>query len=201
MAGETAARRRSALALVLLALLAEEPMHPYRMQRLIKQRGKDQIANVAQRNSVYQTIDRLLRGGLIAVRETERDERRPERTVYELTEDGRETLTSWIRTMLSTPAREFPEFPSALASVMLLDPKDVLAQLTIRADHLAEVLATPESPVDLPRLFMLDDEYKRAMAEAELRWTRSVLDDLRTGDLTWSDTWLREISAANEPAE
>jgi hypothetical protein len=31
------------------------------MQTLIKERGKDQIANVAQRNSVYQTIAALKR--------------------------------------------------------------------------------------------------------------------------------------------
>jgi DNA-binding PadR family transcriptional regulator len=53
-------RPRSPLAMVLLALLAEEPMHPYRMQQLIKGRGKDKIANVARPNSVYQTIDRLV---------------------------------------------------------------------------------------------------------------------------------------------
>lgn len=85
------------LALVLLSLLAEQPTHPYRMRELIKERGKDRIANVAQRNSVYQTIDRLLRAELIAVRETERDERRPERTVYE--------SSSWTRSTRSPFAR------------------------------------------------------------------------------------------------
>ncbi|MET8046843.1 hypothetical protein ABZU75_04515 [Streptosporangium sp. NPDC005286] len=50
------------------------------------------MVNVAQRNSVYQTIDRLLRAGLIAVRETSCEENRPERTDYEPTEAGRETL-------------------------------------------------------------------------------------------------------------
>src|SRR5438309_6989392 len=106
-------RPRSPLAMVLLASVAEAPMHPYRMQTLIKERGKDQIANVAQRNSVYQTIDALRRAGLIAMRETEREERRPERTIYEATEEGRRTLRSWSNTALSTPAREFLEFPAA----------------------------------------------------------------------------------------
>ena len=69
--------RRSPLAMVVLGLLAEAPMHPYRMQQLIKERGKDTVVNVAQRNSVYQTIDRLLRAGLIAVRETSQDARGP----------------------------------------------------------------------------------------------------------------------------
>jgi DNA-binding PadR family transcriptional regulator len=100
-------RPRSPLWLVILALVREEPMHPYRMQALIKERGKDQVANVAQRNSIYQTIDALRRAGLIAVRETSRDERRPERTIYELTNQGQETLDRWLRTVLSKPAREF----------------------------------------------------------------------------------------------
>src|SRR5579862_8293705 len=107
-------RPRSPLWIVVLGLACEEPMHPYRMQTLIKARGKDHIANVAQRNSVYQTIDALLRAGLIAVHETTAKENRPERTTYEATEEGRRTLQRWLSKALSTPAREFPEFPAAL---------------------------------------------------------------------------------------
>src|SRR5436853_6766427 len=97
----TASRPRSPLALVVLSCLFEAPMHPYLMQQRIKERGKDQVANVAQPNSVYQAIERLRRDGLIAVRETSREERRPERTVYEMTEEGKRTLYQWVRTMLS----------------------------------------------------------------------------------------------------
>src|SRR5215216_4273834 len=107
--------RFSPIALGILALLYEAPMHPYRMQQLIKERGKDEVINVRQRASLYQTIDRLLRAQLIAVRATAREQKRPERTIYELTEKGRETTLTWMREMLSTPAREFPEFPVALA--------------------------------------------------------------------------------------
>jgi DNA-binding PadR family transcriptional regulator len=190
--------RRSPLALVLLALLAEEPMHPYRMQQLIKERGKDKIANVAQRNSVYQTIDRLLRTELIAVRETERDERRPERTVYEITDAGWTALRSWTMAMLAGPPREFPEFPAALASLMLLEPADVLAQLQTRAAALRAELdaarADVESVPDLPRLFLLDDEYRTTLREAELRWVDGVIADLRSGELTWSEEWIRQVA-------
>src|SRR5215217_1774718 len=102
------AQRRSSLAMVVLSLLTEEPMHAYRMQQMIKSRHKDEVVNVAQRNSVYQAIERLLRAGYIQVRHTARDSGRPERTVYELTELGRSTQRDWLRGMLSTPAREFP---------------------------------------------------------------------------------------------
>ncbi len=177
-------------------------MHPYRMQQLIKTRGKDRIANVAQRNSVYQTIDRLLRAELIAVHDTERAERRPERTVYELTDEGAAALREWTQAMLSGPRREFPEFPAALASMMLLDPADVRAQLEARLDALrtevAALRADLVSVPDLPRLFLLDDEYQVTVREAELRWVAGVVDDLRAGTLTWSHDWIREIAESME---
>ncbi|MCF6421927.1 MULTISPECIES: PadR family transcriptional regulator [Amycolatopsis] len=190
--------RRSVLALVLLSLLAEQPMHPYRMRELIKERGKDRIANVAQRNSVYQTIDRLLRAELIAVRETERDERRPERTVYEITDAGRAALREWTAEMLGSPAREFPEFPAALATLMVLTPDEALARLSDRAAELSASLAADRAALQavpgLPRLFLLDEEYSIAVREAELKWVDRLLAALRSGELTWSEASIRAVA-------
>ena len=191
----TTPRPRSPLPMVVLALVAEAPMHPYRMQQLIKERGKDQIANVAQPNSIYQTIEGLRRAGLLAVRETARDERRPERTVYEITDDGRRTLLLWLRTVLSAPRREFPDFPAALSYLPLLEPQDVLRQLEARALALAGRLQELDSSDhDLPRLFLIEDEYQRAVTRAELDWIRSVVEDLRAGRLTWTEEWVRSVA-------
>src|SRR5437879_12737970 len=81
--------RSSPLALTVLALLHYKPLHPYGVQRLIKQWGKDRVVNVSQRASLYRTIERLHTEGLTTVRETERDQAYPERPVYEATEAGR----------------------------------------------------------------------------------------------------------------
>src|SRR5437868_1105647 len=156
--------RVSPIALAVLALLYESPMHPYRMQQLIKERGKDEVINVRQRASLYQTIDRLLRVKLIAVRETAREEKRPERTIYELTEQGRETVVSWMREMLSTPAREFPEFPAALAYLPLLTPEDARLQLERRVHALRAELDRIDAGLrseaqGIPRLFLVEMEY------------------------------------------
>src|SRR5262245_53570721 len=96
--------RRSALAMAVLAHLAESPMHVYRMQQLIRERAKDTVVNVAQRNSLYQTIARLARDGLVRVQQTAREENRPERVVYEITEAGTATLDRWLAEMLGTSA-------------------------------------------------------------------------------------------------
>lgn len=191
-----ATTRRSPLALAILALLYEAPMHPYRMQQLLKERGKDEVVNVKQRASLYQTIDRLLRDKLIAVQETVRSENRPERTVYALTDAGRETLIDWMRAMLASPAQEFPEFPAALAHLTLLTPDDVRVQLERRAAALeAEVSrisgGIAQAGAFLPRLFLVESEYLLAQRQAELTWIRATIADLQAGRLTWSEELLR----------
>jgi DNA-binding PadR family transcriptional regulator len=198
------AGQRSPLALTVLALLAEAPMHAYRMHDLIKRRGKDTVVNVTQRNSVYQTIARLLRAKLIAVQQTLQDEGRPERVVYEITDLGRAALTRWMREMLAVPVQEYPDFPAALAFLPVLTAKEVQQQLearigTIEADLAQlQVLGRDLLASGLPRLFLLEDEYKQAVMKAELAWLKRIVTELESKDLTWSQPWLRKVAAALE---
>ncbi|GAA0509097.1 PadR family transcriptional regulator [Paractinoplanes deccanensis] len=186
--------RRSTLGMVLLALLYEAPMHPYRMQQMIKERGQDQLVNVAQRNSVYQSLERLVRDGLARAGTTSREAGRPERTVYEITEAGAAMLRRWLTEMLPAPAREFPEFPAALAFLPVLPPAEVRGLLEKRIEAItakaAEIRA--QAPAGLPRLFLIEDEYRVAMMEAELRWLRGVVADLAGGTLTWDADLISE---------
>ncbi|GAA0226974.1 PadR family transcriptional regulator [Actinomadura nitritigenes] len=188
--------RRSPLALTVLALLHNRPLHPYGIQRLIKEWGKEQVVNVEQRASLYRTIDRLNAAGLIAVRQTERGSQYPERTVYEVTGAGREAARTWLREMVAAPKREFPEFPAAVSNMMLLPPEELLEVLEERLRALeADVAALDaglgeEEAMGLPRVTMLETEYLRAVTAAEAGWVRSVVDDLRTGRLTWSEEML-----------
>ncbi|MFF5293566.1 PadR family transcriptional regulator [Paractinoplanes globisporus] len=179
--------RRSTLGLVLLALLIEAPMHPYRMQQVIKERGQDQLVNVAQRNSVYQALDRLVRDGLVRPASVTREAGRPERTVYEITEAGAETMHRWLTEMLPAPAREFPEFPAALAFLPVLAPALVRDLLVVRIEAQEERLAGihEQAPPGLPRLFLVEDEFRAAMLTAEIAWLRSLVADLENGTLTW----------------
>src|SRR5437764_6779474 len=188
--------KRSPLALAILALLHEAPMHPYRMQRLIKERGKDEVINVQQRASLYPTINQLLRAGLSTFWETTRQEGFPERTVYKLTEKGHQTAVTWLREMLCTPAQEYPEFPAAVSLLPLLTPEDALHQLEMREVRLADRIASIDRDLEtyaigLPRLFLLESEYVRTVLEAELKWVRLIIADLRSGELTWNQEWLR----------
>lgn len=183
--------RPSPLAMAVLSLLHAAPLHPYAMQRLIKEWGKDQVINVGQRANLYKTIRRLQDAGLVAIRQTERDQNYPERTVYELTQAGREATPEWITEMVAAPRNDFPQFPAALSFIMLLGPEQASQALERRAAVLGARLAEIDASLaqfasTLPRVTLMDDEYERAMVAAELSWLRGVIEDLRSGDLTWS---------------
>jgi len=200
--------RSSPLGLTVLGMLQAHPLHPYGIQRLVKKWGKDQVVNVSQRATLYRTIDRLLAAGLVTIRETERDQLYPERTVYEITDAGRATAREWLEEMLAVPRQEFPDFPVALSHILMLTPQEALPLLERREAELAAahqgLNAGMAVAADLPRVVMLESEYVLATATAQLSWLRSVIEDLREGRLSWTEgelLQLNEESAADSYTE
>jgi DNA-binding HxlR family transcriptional regulator len=84
-----AAARLTPLGVMVLALLREGDMHPYEMIRLMRHRHDDRIVSVTN-GTMYHTVARLERQGLIAEVGIDRDGNRPERTTYALTDAGGE---------------------------------------------------------------------------------------------------------------
>jgi DNA-binding PadR family transcriptional regulator len=197
---------RSPLGLIVLWQLFEGPMHVYRIQKMFESQGKDRVVNLRSRASLYQAIERLERYELVEVYETRREAGYPDRIVYAITDTGREVAREWLREMLHNTEGEYPEFITALSILFGLPPDEAQAELELRAEKLQAALADTErsladAPAALPRLFLLEEEYRKAMLEAELSWVRGVIDDLREGRLTWSEEWLRELADKFLPAD
>lgn len=198
--------RRSPLALAVLGLLEDGPLHPYRMQQLIKRWGKDEVINVGQRATLYKMINRLLEEGLIKVQGTTRDQQYPERTSYELTEDGRQVRQQWLAEILATPRNEFPEFPAALSFLPLITPEQASGLLGTRRELLVKRLAErdaviAQAGVELPRVTLLETEYLHSQTEAEIRWIDNVLDALGNGSLSWSTSELHRAAQGLVPRD
>src|ERR1700722_14111960 len=119
------------LALAVLALLFERPMHPYEMGVILKQRHKEESIKLRY-GSLYTVIELLLRRAFIAARETGRDGRRPERTGDEITPAGRDELRTWMAELIAEPAKEYPQFEAALCLLPVLPPDEALALLRQR---------------------------------------------------------------------
>jgi DNA-binding PadR family transcriptional regulator len=180
---------RSPWALTILSLLNERPMHPYEMRRLIRHRAKDEHLDLRP-GSLYRTIEQLDRNGLVEPTERSREGRFPERTVYRITDRGRDELEEWLRDVISTLQKDLPQFVAALTFLPSLTPQDVRAQLEKRVVRLEMAIAAMDVAMRemhdvLPRLFFLEAEYARAMRIAELEHVRALVADLRTGRLTW----------------
>ena len=98
--------------------------------------------------------------------------------------------------------RRVSEFPAAVSMVPMLSPAAAQRQLEIRAANVQSALtqleAARQSVPGLPRLFLLEDEYRAALLETELAWLNGVIADLASGALAWDAAWLRKIAAEFE---
>ena len=88
-----------------------------------------------------------------------------------------------------------------------MTPKQALAALERRAETLARQLEADTAALaqaratGLPRLlFLVDDEYRLAMARSELDFVRALVADLRAKQLTWSEAYIRRVAARMEGA-
>jgi DNA-binding PadR family transcriptional regulator len=186
--------RLSPVTIAVLALLAEAPMHPYRMQQLIKERGVDLVVNVRNRTGLHAAIERLTRNELIKVHAVERDAGRPERTLYQLTPHGREALITGLRDSVASPTDEFPLFPAVVSFLHLLTPDDARRQLQRRTAALRQRLDRAHAVLaasiehGVPRVYLLEHEYTKTLTTVELDWVRSLIEDLTARTLAWEPT-------------
>lgn len=181
--------------LTVLCLLRVRPMHPYEMQRLIREWHKDDFLDL-KRGSLYHAIDRLRKETLIEAVETTREGRRPERTVYRLTDKGGQAVLDWLRDMLARPTKETSQFFAALSFLPVLHPDSVLEQMRQRVAQLGTDIAGLEAVLAtmvprIGRLVLVEVEYALAMKKAELGWVRSLMEDLQAGKLRWDPEALR----------
>jgi DNA-binding PadR family transcriptional regulator len=193
------------LALAVLVHVAEKPRHPYEIAQVLRARGKDQSIKINY-GSLYTVVQSLERHGLIEASGTERDGRRPERTVYSATEAGRAEMHDWLGELLGTPAKEYPRFESALSLMGALHPDEARSLLEQRAVTLEASIATRRELMEqyatvLPRIFLIEGEYSLAMAVAEARWTRRLLQDMADGSLTGVDGWRQFHDTGQAPQE
>src|SRR5256886_16864850 len=99
----------SPLALSILQLLDERPMHPYELAATMRERHQDEFIRL-NFGSLYHTVDVLRRNGWIVPAEREKEGNRPERTIYRLNPTGREVLVGVVGDIVARPRREDPHF-------------------------------------------------------------------------------------------
>ena len=182
-------RALTPLAVAVLGLLRERPMHPYEMLRLMQQRRDDRLVG-GSRGTLYHTVSRLERQGLVAEVGVDRDGNRPERTTYELTATGSLAADEWVRAHLPQYDRIL-EFRVALSEAHNLPRADVVTLLQQRRtdleryrDGLAASLASAHGR-DVPYQFLVELERELALLHADLTWLDGILSRLDDHTVPW----------------
>ncbi|GAM46426.1 PadR family transcriptional regulator [Nocardia seriolae] len=190
--GKQAVPKLTPLALLVLALLEERPMHPYEMYQLLLSRHEDEFVKVKP-GSLYHTVARLADQELVAAEGTDRAGNRPERTTYRIRRAGREALRFRVTELLREPVQEYPAFVPALAEAHNLPVDEVAAALRERVSwidtRIADLTSLRELAVarEVPRRYWIRVDYVRAQAAAEAEWLRGFITELESGDLEWEN--------------
>lgn len=182
------------LALAVLSYLSQAPMHPYELGRTLREHGDDRSIKF-NHGSLYMVVQQLARAGFIEGQEATREGNRPERTVYALTDAGRRELRDWLRELVEVPRHEYPAFVAALSLVAALPPSEVIELLGRRLGHLAGEQAQARALMDkaaadgVPPLFLVEEEYRLAMADAEVAFVREFIERIQDPASGWGQLW------------
>jgi DNA-binding PadR family transcriptional regulator len=180
----------STLALSILELLDEEPMHPYEMASKMRARHHDEFIRL-NFGTLYHTVEVLGRSGWILPVEREKEGRRPERTIYKLTDSGRDALTRTLADLLRQPRREYPHFAAGLMFMHHLKASEASAHLKERAVALDGTVAKLDMVLrelrgrGLGRLALVELEHKIAMLDSERKWVLGLAQEIDEGRLEW----------------
>jgi DNA-binding PadR family transcriptional regulator len=184
------------LALAVLSCLRQRPMHPYEMAQTMRAQQHDSAVRL-NFGSLYNVVAGLARDGYIAARAVDRQGARPERTVYEITDAGRDELANRLRDLLGRPNKEYTLLGAGLTFMTALPPAEVLAQLESRIDRLRreiehDRLALTEAragSTPVSRVFLVEDEYQLAVKETELSFVTALVRAIRERTLEGFTQW------------
>lgn len=191
------AKRRKVGNLTALAILAVlmpgRPMHPYQMATVLRRTGKERDMRIKW-GSFYTVVQSLERHGFIQPTGSHREGRRPERTVYTITDAGRAELLDWLRELVAVPQPEQSRFEAALSVLAVLPPDEATGLLgqrlrTLDEDIAARGVALEQAGNHVARTFLIEAEYALAMRRAEAQWVRSLLAELTGGTLAGLAEW------------
>jgi len=181
--------RLTPMGVMVLALLREGDMHPYEMARLMRARRDDRLLTITN-GTLYHTVARLQRAGLVDEVGVDRDGNRPERTTYTLTAEGREVVIAWVRRELSRIDRP-SDFRIALAEAHNLERPDAIDSLRLRRAALADAHTQHSDGLSgardkgVPEQVLVEFERQEMLLDAELRWLDSLLSRLEAAAFPW----------------
>jgi len=177
------------MALAVLGLLEEHPRHPYDIACTMHQRNMDEHIRLSM-GTMYHVVDQLQRLGWIRPTEIAREGRRPERTIYAATPEGREHFLQRLRELIAEPNREYSSFEAGLSFLHRLTREEAAALLRKRAAALRAQVELWDSILDqhthLKRLALIEAEMVQDLRRFQADWATRIAGEIESGTLEWA---------------
>jgi DNA-binding PadR family transcriptional regulator len=171
--------------LVILGLLRERPLYGYEIKQIIEEHMSDWTSIAF--GSIYFALDKLAEEKFVEKVEVEQKGKRPSRSVYQITDAGRNEFLHLLRGSWQQFEREYYPLDICLFFLDSLPLKEVINYLTTRKDalqsaleyvqsHREEQLAFPEVPRFAAAIF----DHTIVHTQAELQWMTDLLEKLES---------------------
>ncbi len=174
--------------LVILALLQSKPLYGYELKQIIEKDMGDWTSIAF--GSIYFALARLSRNGFVEKTGEEKLGNRPSRSVYRITEKGREEFIKLLRETWNKFEREYYPLDVALAFSGSLPADEIKGYLQKRIDILARIIGHLEkhkreqmSKPDIPKLAGKVFTHTEYHIKAEMEWLQSVLEGFNSEEL------------------
>ncbi len=173
--------------LVLLGLLMEADSHPYEMRQKMKDRSMLHYIKM-QEGSLYYAIDQLRKQGCVEAMQTVKEGKRPDRTVYRITDEGKSLFQDMLLEQLAGNTSVFHPMYAALPFAWSGDQQRIHAVLVEKLKQQQDKVLKMEQvylehvPI-VPRsvLHMMKGQWEHAVVE--LRWLERLTEDASCGAL------------------
>ncbi|SEM61295.1 PadR family transcriptional regulator [Paenibacillus sp. OV219] len=190
------------LALAVLSLLIEKPMHPYEISATMKQRGIPDVIKL-NNGSLYSVVESLLKQMWIVPLQTEREGKHPERTIYAPTDAGRAGFHEWIRELIYSPVKEYPHFPAALSLIGHIAPQETIELLHQRVGYIEKEIVERRASIELflsrglARIYIVEQQFILHQLESEFSWLQAFIREIKDGSFTelqgGEQVWLNSV--------
>jgi DNA-binding PadR family transcriptional regulator len=178
------------LAVAVLGLLEERPRHPYDIAFTMQTRRMHEHIKLSM-GTLYHVVEQLRRSGWIRPTETAREGRRPERTTYAVTDEGRAHLRDRVRELIARPTRDYSSFEAGLAFMHQLDADEAAGLLRRRAESLTREIELWEFERErlrrrgLTRLALVEAELVQDSRRFQREWALRLAAEIESGELEW----------------
>jgi DNA-binding PadR family transcriptional regulator len=177
-------RMNSTRLFVLGSLARRGPMHGHQIRR-VAQTDRTELWTDVKPGSLYGALHRMADEGLIAPVKTEREGNLPARTIYEITDTGREELDAHRDEALRTTKMPNDPFDLALNYIEDMPEETVRAILTNRRQSYSARVIEWQHLLQrveqyLSKLERMGFRHQILRLEAEIAWHDELLDQLPT---------------------